>query len=109
LKWIKESSTLFYAWHWYRNPLSLDVAISNALAVSEGFNMPSFATEFGSCEAWNATAVLGISHSYWHYLSYCNTGPAFGNRTVSSDTFRACILGWAGGASSKCAGSRAGD
>ncbi len=106
LKWIKESSTLFYAWHWYRNPLSLDVAISNALAVSEAFNVPSFATEFGSCEVWDATAALGISHSYWHYSSYCNTGPAFGNRTVPSATFGACILGWGGGDSSHCIGAR---
>jgi hypothetical protein len=106
VKWIKESKTLFYAWHWYNDPASLDTAIANALAVSRAFDVPSFATEFMSCEAWNATAIAGISHSYWHYSSYCNTGAAFGNRTVPTDTFGACILGWGGGVSSKCVGAR---
>jgi hypothetical protein len=32
-----------------------------------------------------------------HYSSYCNTGPAFGNRAVPTDTFGACLLGWDGG------------
>ena len=39
--------------------------------------------------------------------SYCNTGPWFGNRTVPTDTFGACILGWASGNSSKCVNPRA--
>lgn len=107
LEWIKRSKTLFYAWHWYKNPLSIDVAIENALAVSKAFDLPSFATEFDSCDAWNATAIAGISHSYWHYSSYCNTGSAFGNRTVPSETFGACILGWGEGTSTKCVGARA--
>ena len=85
--------------------MSIDVAIQNALAVSEAFDVPLFATEFGSCEAWDATATAGISHSYWHYSSYCNTGSAFGNRKVPSETFGACILGWGGGASTKCVGA----
>jgi hypothetical protein len=106
VRWIKESKTLFYAWHWYNDPASLDTAIANALAVSRAFDVPSFATEFMSCDAWNATAIAGISHSYWHYSSYCNTGAAFGNRTVPTDTFGACILGWGGGVSSKCVGAR---
>ena len=105
-KWIKESTTLFYAWHWYRKPLSIDEAVKNAQAVSQAFNMPSFATEFGSCEAWDAAAKANISHSYWHYSSYCNTGAAFGNKAFPTDTFGACILGWGGGDSSHCAGSR---
>jgi hypothetical protein len=105
-KWIKESTNLFYAWHWYRKPLSIDEAVQNAQAVSQAFNMPSFATEFGSCEAWDAAAKANISHSYWHYSSYCNTGAAFGNKAFPTDTFGACILGWGGGDSSHCAGSR---
>ena len=45
--------------------------------------------------------AANISLSYWHYSSYCTTGPAFGNRVVPDETFGACILGWGGGESSK--------
>ncbi len=61
-----------------------------------------FATETG-CEHFDAAAAAGISHSYWHYSSYCTSGPSFGNRSVPDATFGACILGWGGGDSSKCA------
>jgi hypothetical protein len=71
-------------------------------AISEKWNVPSFATETG-CDQFNAAAAANISHSYWHYSAYCNTGPYFGNRTVPDDTFGACILGWNSGNSSKCA------
>eukprot|EP00294_Goniomonas_avonlea_P006034 CAMPEP_0114564094 /NCGR_PEP_ID=MMETSP0114-20121206/13500_1 /TAXON_ID=31324 /ORGANISM="Goniomonas sp, Strain m" /LENGTH=451 /DNA_ID=CAMNT_0001750065 /DNA_START=33 /DNA_END=1388 /DNA_ORIENTATION=+ len=99
--WIKQSKTVFYSWHWYGNPKSAQEAVRNVLALSSDWDIPSFATEFGSCEAWRAAAAANISHTYWHYSSYCNTGPAFGNRTVPTETFGACILGWAGGNSSK--------
>lgn len=49
-------------------------------------------------------AAVNISHSYWHYSSYCNTGADFGNLKVPDETFGACILGWGAGDSSKCAG-----
>lgn len=97
--WMKESSTLFYAWHWYGSPSSADRAVANALAVGHDWNMPTFATEFMDCAIWQATEAAGISHSYWHYSSYCDTGPYFGNKQVPEDTFGACILGWAGGSS----------
>jgi Cellulase (glycosyl hydrolase family 5) len=102
VKWLRETNTIFYAWHWYGFPSSIKEAIENVQALMLDWNMPSFATEFTDCAVWNATAELGISHSYWHYSSYCTTGPAFGNRKVPQDTFGACILGWAGGDASKC-------
>ena len=70
-------------------------------AISAKWNIPTFGTETG-CDQFEAAKAAGISHSYWHYSSYCNTGPAFGNRSVPGDTFGACILGWASGNSSKC-------
>ena len=51
---------------------------------------------------FNAAKAANISHSYWHYSSYCTTGPWFGDRRVPSETFGACILGWDGGNSSMC-------
>ena len=70
-------------------------------AVSAQWSMPTFGTEL-TCEIFDAAAAANISHSYWHYSSYCNTGPWFGNRSVPTETFGACILGWASGNSSKC-------
>jgi len=98
LDWIKASENVFYAWHYGTAPKSID----NMLAISKAWNVPTFATETG-CDIFDAAAAAGISHSYWHYSCYCNTGPAFGNRSVPDDTFGACILGWADGGSSKCA------
>ena len=51
-------------------------------AVQKNWNIPSFSTEAGGCDWWNACAAANISHSYWHYSSYCTTGPDFGNRSV---------------------------
>ena len=96
-RWIKAAGTLFYAWHYGDEPQNVD----NMLAISRKWGVPSFATETG-CGQFEAAAAANISHSYWHYSSYCNTGPWFGNRTVPTDTFGACILGWASGNSSKC-------
>ena len=95
--WIKSSETLFYAWHWYGNPVNTSETIANVKSIMREWNMPSFATEFMDCGMWNATRLANISHSYWHYSAYCNTGPAFGNRLVPDDTFGACILGWGSG------------
>ena len=101
LAWIRASTTTFYAWHWYGEPSSATQAATNVLAIMADWNVPSFATEFGSCDAWRAAAAANLSHSYWHYSSYCTTGPSFGNRSAPDDTFGACILGWAGADSSK--------
>jgi len=103
VEWIRRSTTLFYAWHYYGDVpiLERDVgaAIKNVQALSADWQLPSFATEFMGCSVWRATAAANISHSYWHYSAYCTTGPSFGDRTVPTDTFGACILGWAGGTS----------
>ena len=73
---------------------------------SPHWRVPSFATEFMGCSVWRATAAANISHSYWHYSAYCTTGPSFGDRTVPTDTFGACILGWGAGTSHyNCSGS----
>lgn len=102
--WIKNSNTAFYAWHYG----DLPVAIKNMQAISAKWNVPSFATEVG-CGQFAAAAAAGISHSYWHYSAYCNSGSSFGNRTVPTDTFGACILGWGAGGSSKCVPSKLSD
>lgn len=101
VEWIKASTTLFYAWHWYGNPSQPETAVRNAQELMAEWDIPSFLTEFGSCDGWRAAVAANISVTYWHYSSYCTTGPAFGNRTVPSDTFGGCLLGWAGGDSSK--------
>uniref|UniRef100_A0A7S0AU02 Glycoside hydrolase family 5 domain-containing protein n=1 Tax=Pyrodinium bahamense TaxID=73915 RepID=A0A7S0AU02_9DINO len=98
VEWIKASSNVFYSWHYGSVPIDVE----NMQAISKAWNVPTFATET-QCSQFNAAAAANISHSYWHYSSYCNTGPAFGNRSVPTDTFGACILGWAGGDSSHCA------
>jgi aryl-phospho-beta-D-glucosidase BglC (GH1 family) len=96
--WIKTSNTAFYAWHYGDIPTN----IKNMQAVTHKWNVPTFGTELG-CDHFWAAKDANISHSYWHYSAYCNTGPAFGNRKVPDDTFGACILGWGSGDSSKCA------
>ncbi len=101
VEWIKQSETVFYSWHWYGEPKDATDAVKNVQALTEQFDCPSFATEFGSCSAWQAARDANISHTYWHYSSYCDTGPSFGNKSVPANTFGACILGWAGGDSSK--------
>lgn len=97
IDWIKNSSTLFYAWHWYGAPSDVNDAIANVQAISNDWNLPTFATEFFGCEAWIAASNANISHTYWHYSSYCNTGPDFGNLSVPDETFGGCMLGWGGG------------
>jgi len=96
--WIKESDTAFYAWHYGDEPTNID----NMRAISDKWNVPTFGTELG-CDQFDAAAAANISHSYWHYSAYCNTGPSFGDRAVPDETFGACILGWGSGDSSKCA------
>eukprot|EP00041_Stephanoeca_diplocostata_P002352 m.25984 g.25984 ORF g.25984 m.25984 type:complete len:462 (+) comp13231_c0_seq3:83-1468(+) len=95
--WIINSNTAFYAWHWYGFPTDAANAVKSVMEISEKWNLPTFATEFGSCDAWVAARDANISHTYWHYSSYCDTGAAFGNKPAPADTFGACILGWAGG------------
>jgi len=95
--WIKASNNVFYAWHYGDVPTN----VKNMQAVSKKWNVPSFATEVG-CDSFLAAKEANISHSYWHYSAYCNTGASFGNKAVPSETFGACILGWGSGDSSKC-------
>lgn len=102
VKWIKASANVFYAWHWYGAPSSVADTLSHVKSISADWNVPSFATEFMDCRIWNATAKANISHSYWHYSCYCNTGPAFGNKKVPQDTFGGCMLGWDGGRNDRC-------
>jgi hypothetical protein len=99
--WIKSSGNVFLAWHWYGAPSDPMDAVNNALAVGKEWNIPTFLTEFMDCGVWQAAASANISMSYWHYSSYCNTGPSFGNLAVPEETFGGCILGWGGGDSSK--------
>jgi len=99
-KWMKKSNTTFYAWHYGQLPGT----IKDMQAISQTWKMPVFGTEL-NCDVFKAAAAANISHSYWHYSAYCNTGPSFGNRTVPNETFGACILGWASGDSSNCASS----
>merc|ERR1719503_14363 len=95
---IKTSNNLFYAYHYGDNIVQ---AIKNMQAVSLKWDVPVFGTEL-NCEMFWAAKDAGISHSYWHYSSYCNTGSSFGNREAPGFTFGACILGWSDGGSWKC-------
>lgn len=97
--WIKKTTTLFYAWHYYAAPpKDAASAIANVQAVSKAWDVPSFATEFMRCDVWEAAEAAGISRSYWHYSSYCDTRPDyFGEKVLVDETFGACILGWGGG------------
>jgi len=97
LTWISGAGTVFFAWHWYGTPANATDAAAEALALGAEWGVPTLLTEFGDCAAWQAAAAAGIGHLYWHYSSFCTTGPAFGNRRVPADTFGACILGWANG------------
>lgn len=90
VRWMKSSNNVFYAWHYGDVPQD----IKNMQAVSKRWNIPVFGTELG-CDHFYAAKAAGIGHSYWHYSSYCNTGPWFGNRSVPDETFGACVLGWA--------------
>ena len=102
VKWIKASSNVFYAWHWYGQPASHSDTLKNVQTVEKDWNVPSFATEFMDCGIWDMCAKNNISHSYWHYSAYCNTGPDFGNRKVPEETFGGCMLGWGGGHTGRC-------
>eukprot|EP00948_MAST-09A_sp_MAST-9A-sp1_P001408 g1408.t1 len=96
LDYMKKSQNLFYAWHYGDVPTN----IKNMQAIGKKWNMPTFATETG-CGQFNAAKDANISHSYWHYSCYCDTGPSFGNKPLN-ETFGACILGWGSGDSNKC-------
>lgn len=102
VSWIKSSRTVFYSWHWYGAPKSIEDTIKEAQAVGAEWDVPTFATEFMSCDVWRAAEAAQISHSYWHYSDYCNTGPQFGSPRVPEDSFGACILGWGAGSTSRC-------
>lgn len=96
--WIKASNNVFYAWHYGDVP----GAIKNMQALSESWKVPTFGTEL-DCSQFEAATAAKISHSYWHYSAYCNTyAPWFGNMSVPSDTFGACILGWDSANSTGC-------
>jgi len=117
LAFIKASKTLFYAWHDYGTCSTPQECVKNVLGIQKDWNVPSYATEFGGCDVWDAAKAANISHSYWHYSSYCTTGGDFGNRAVPTGnpawcepgcagcawkTFGGCLLGWAGGSNDKC-------
>jgi len=95
--WLKASNNVFYAWHYGKVPTD----IKNMQAISAKWNVPTFGTELG-CEHFCPAKAANISHSYWHYSSYCNTGPWFGNKKVPEETFGGCLLGWGSGDSTKC-------
>lgn len=92
---IKTSNNLFYAYHYGDD---IPQAIKNMQAVSLKWDVPVFGTEL-NCEMFWAAKDAGISHSYWHYSSYCNTGSG---REAPGFTFGACNLGSSDGGSWKC-------
>lgn len=97
VEWIKASKTSFFSWHYGSAPDN----INNVQALGEAWNVPTFGTELHAFDGFDVAAAANISHSYWHYSVYCNTGSHFGNRTVPTDTFGACILGWDGAYTSR--------
>jgi len=99
-EWLKRSSNLFYAWHWYGDPKDPAEAVKTVLTLQDEWNISSMLTETMSCDAIKAAESAGISWSYWHYSQYCNTATAYGGK-LPPNNFGACILGWGGGTSSK--------
>ena len=57
VEWIKKSDNLFYAWHWYGDPSDPADAVKNVRALSKKWDLPSFLTEFMSCDAWHDAEV----------------------------------------------------
>ena len=95
--YIKNSNNTFYAWHYGDVPADIE----NMQAISKNWDIPTFGTELG-CDHFAAAKAANMSHSYWHYSAYCNTGHYFGNKAVPQETFGACILGWTSGDPRKC-------
>jgi hypothetical protein len=98
--YIKNNKNLVYTFHWYGSPKSIETTINDAFEIGKAWDVPIFATEFGSCDFWREAKKQNISTTYWHYSTYCNTNPIYGNRKVPEETFGACILGWGGSSSS---------
>jgi hypothetical protein len=99
LAWITSGNAgVFYAWHYGDEPAD----IKNMQAITNEWNIPTFATET-SCSQFNAAKAANISHSYWHYSAYCNYPVIRGFPDIPiEEAFGGCILGWAGGDSSMC-------
>jgi len=93
LDYVKASRTAFYAWHEHGD---VQDNLDRVARVSSDWRVPVFATEMYTCGLWEAARAANASLTYWHYSSYCTTGTAFGNRSAPSQTFGACVLGWAG-------------
>ena len=100
VEWLKKSTNLFYAWHWYGDPKDPLIAIKNVKEIQNKWNMPSMLTETMSCSVINAAENADISWNYWHYSQYCDTNKKFGGK-VPPESFGACILGWGDGISNK--------
>ena len=64
---------MFYAWHWYGQPSSPDDAVKNVQAISEKWNMPSFATEFMGCSRTSFTPRLKRA-----LVSFAGAAPSHG-------------------------------
>ena len=69
MRWITTAGTVFYAWHWYGLPSTPAEAVADAEALGEKWGVPTFATEFGDCGAWEAASAAGVSHLYWRKFS----------------------------------------
>ena len=57
IKRIKESQNLFYLQHWYGVPKKPTNAVKNALGIGNAWNIPTFLTEFASCEIWQVAVA----------------------------------------------------
>ena len=113
--WLKGGGThLFYAFHWYGNPKSVETAVANAKRIGAAWNMPVHLTEFGGyggpgCHTQQTAAAAGVGSSYWHYDDYCYPkhcpdGAPDGHCPLpEGPRWGACITGWGSGNSSfKC-------
>jgi hypothetical protein len=110
IKWLKEASHLFYAFHWYGTPKPVGSAVRNAQRFGRRHSMPCLLTEFGGyggsygCNTQGNASAAGVGSAYWHYDDYCWPKHCPGNGTADGHCpleqgprWGACITGWGSG------------
>ena len=94
----KKKNNIFYCWHWYGTPSSINDAQEYANNISNLLDIPNVLTESSRCDEINSIYKKGTSIYIWHYAAYCNTNESF----IKKDNYGGCVLGWASGDNSKC-------
>lgn len=96
--WARKQCHLFFAWHWYHNPKSMEASIQNALWYSQHWSLPVILTEYQDCEISELARAHGMGTFWWQWSRYCDRQP--------ENVFGACITGYNGlGPNGPCGGS----